>query len=192
MGYTLAFLGHFDEALVQIRRALEIDPLSLAINKDLGLILSFSGQWQKAIEQFKKTLELDPNFVPVYELIASTCEVDGRYEEAVEYWLKAHTLNGMDAPRLAALRGAYATAGWKGFWRQELRYLKMDQQHPPSLLILAQIYLRLGEREKAITCLQQAYQKHQLLAALKVDDILKPLHSDPRFMELLRQVRLVK
>lgn len=186
----LAFLGRFDEALVEIRRAQAIDPLSLAINKDFGVILAYAGQYPQAIEQYQKTLELDPNFVPVYGLLAACYEVSGRYDEAAESYLKEHTLNGIEAAQIAALRTAYKNGGWKGFWQQQLQLLKADQRRKPTPYLLAQVHLRLGNRESALQYLQQAYELGHLLSALKVDALLKPLHAEPRFQELLRRTNL--
>ena len=187
----LAFMGRFDEALVEIKRALAIEPFSLAINKDLALIYAHAGERRRAIELFKKTLELDPNFTPVYDLIAGTCEVEERYDEAVEYYLKARTLKGVEADQVAALWAAYAESGWQGFWQRELNWIQAaPETRSPGPYLLAQIHLRLGDRERAIKSLQQAFAERHLMSALKVDAIFKPLHDDPRFANLLRRVGL--
>ena len=62
----LKAMGRFDEALAEIRRAQELDPLSLAINTGVGHVLYLSRRYDDAIEQYRKTVELDPNYVQTH------------------------------------------------------------------------------------------------------------------------------
>ncbi|HEX4949289.1 MAG TPA: tetratricopeptide repeat protein [Blastocatellia bacterium] len=190
-GECLAFMGRFEEAIAELECALEIEPFSLPINKDLATVYAYAGQRQKAIELYRKTLELDPNFTPVYDLIAAACEVEQRYDESVEYYLKSRMLKGVEANHIADLRAAYARSGWQGFWQQELKWIRgAPEKRNPGPYLLAQIHLRLGEREQAIKSLRQALATRHLMSALKVDAIFTPLHNDPRFTQLLQQIGL--
>ena len=58
----LGLLGQFEEAIAEARRALELDPLSLVINADLGTTLTSARRYDQAIEQLRKTVEMDPGF----------------------------------------------------------------------------------------------------------------------------------
>ncbi len=55
-------MGRFDEAFVEIERAHQLDPLSLIVAADHGVILYYSRQYDRAIEQFRAVLEMDPHF----------------------------------------------------------------------------------------------------------------------------------
>lgn len=65
-GEYLSAMGRHGEAIVQIKRAQELDPLSLIINRELGTAFSFAGQYDQAIEQLRKTLDMDSSFVPAH------------------------------------------------------------------------------------------------------------------------------
>jgi tetratricopeptide (TPR) repeat protein len=55
-------MGRTEESLARIKRALELDPVSLSINSSLGWRLYFARQYDQAIEHLQKTLEMDPNY----------------------------------------------------------------------------------------------------------------------------------
>ena len=58
----LCALGRADEAIASIRRARELDPLSLIIGTAVGRVLHFGRQYDRALEECRKTLEMDPAF----------------------------------------------------------------------------------------------------------------------------------
>src|SRR4051812_15506380 len=60
--WHLALLRRYDDALVEMRKAVNLDPLSLVINADLAELLGLAGAYDEAIQQSRKTLELDPAF----------------------------------------------------------------------------------------------------------------------------------
>ena len=55
-------MGRHEEAIAEKKRAVELDPLSLVMNRSLGWTFYFARHYDAAIEQYRKTLELDPNF----------------------------------------------------------------------------------------------------------------------------------
>src|SRR4029453_3578465 len=59
---TLSALGRFDDAIAEGKRAVELDPLSLVINADLGMNYNFARRYDEAIAQLRKTLEMDPGY----------------------------------------------------------------------------------------------------------------------------------
>ena len=58
----LSALGRFDEAIAEGKRAVELDPLSLVINADLGMNYYYARRYDEAISQLRKTLEMDPGY----------------------------------------------------------------------------------------------------------------------------------
>src|SRR5207247_5480928 len=59
----LAALGRHAEALVEIKRAQQLDPLSVPVNRAVGWVLYYARRYDEAIEEFQKTLEMDPDFL---------------------------------------------------------------------------------------------------------------------------------
>ena len=92
----------FDERGRGKKRALELDPLSVIINADLGSVLCIAGRYDDAIEQLRKALEMDPDFYYAHWNLAQALEIKGRTEEALAEYKKAVELND-DPLRLACL-----------------------------------------------------------------------------------------
>ncbi len=81
-GFCLGCMGQFDKAFAELKQAIQLDPLSLAINMAYAAILWLGRQWDRAIEQAQKTLELDPNF-PARWALARAYDSKGMPEAAI-------------------------------------------------------------------------------------------------------------
>ena len=124
--------------------------------------------------------------------LALVYEQQGFYDKAIEAQLKARAMRGATPETLATLKANYVAAGWKGYWRKQLEMAQEDARKcHVSPYHRAKTHARLGERDKALEWLQQAYeQRSDQMILLKVDPLLDPLRSDPRFTELLRDIGL--
>jgi TolB-like protein/Tfp pilus assembly protein PilF len=194
----LVAMGRYDEALAEIKRAQELDPLSLIINGILAVTYGIKGQNDQAIEQLRKTLEMDPNFTRTHLFLAQTYQGAGRFEEAADEFGKTFVLIGgppEDAARFtAALKGAYKTSGPKGYWRTLAEFLtnwppRAPGPAPPATY-LAGFWTQAGETDKAFALLEKAYQEHDAAMTMVKDPIFDPIKSDPRYKDLLRRVGL--
>ena len=96
-----AALGRFDEAISEVKRALELDPLSLIINSDLGRTYYFARRYDEAVEQLHKTLEMDSNFYFAHRHLGCVLEVKGDFPAAIKEYQKARELN--DDPRVLGI-----------------------------------------------------------------------------------------
>src|SRR5437667_1577573 len=184
-GDFLARLGRSGEARTELKKAQELDPLSLLINTSVGRQLYFARQYENAIQQLKKTLDMDPNFVPAQHAIEAAYAQSGMYREAVAERQKVLTLSGN--PELAAAIGAdYAQSGYAGVLKSWLEGLKqVSKQGYVSPYDLAQIYARLGEREQALTSLEQAYnERDSKFTYIKIEPAFDEIRSDSRFQQL--------
>ncbi len=186
----LAFQGRFEEALAESERARQLDPLSLIIAADRGVILYFSRRYEPAVQQFRTVLDLDPG-LPRGHMIVNTWVEMGRYDEAlrdIDSW-KFTGDNWASAVRAYV----YARAGQQQRARQLMAKLQAGSrgkefQLPP---MMAAIFAALGDKDQAIAWLERAYSEHSnVLTSLKVDPAFDPLRSDPRFQDLLRRVGL--
>jgi TolB-like protein/DNA-binding winged helix-turn-helix (wHTH) protein/Tfp pilus assembly protein PilF len=186
----LSAAGRHDEALAEIRRAKEIDPVSLIISTNEGWILFCARQYDAAIEQLGKTVELDQGFANAHYKLALVYEAKGMYKEAVKEYLKDEALSGTSQEVVAMLRAAYSKSGWEGYCQRQLNQLKKESKEgyvSPKSFVMA--YLQLGEKDRAFEWLEKAYgERGELLLYLKVDPRFDPLRSDPRFEDLLRRV----
>lgn len=171
------------EAMTEIKRAQEIDPLSPIINTTLGERLLYSRRYDEAIEQLRKTLEIDPDFLIARYMLALAYEQKGMYGRAIAELTKAKDQFGGGGTYAAALGHIYAVSGDKVGARKILKeLLKTD---PDADYAIAIIYAGLGEKQQALHWLQRSL-KTVGMGMLKTDPRLDNLRSDPKFLELLR------
>ena len=185
-------MGRFDEAVTEIRRAQELEPLSLVINVGAGWIFYHARKYDQSIEEFRKVLDLDPNFARAYWAIEEPYEQKGMYEEALAALAKARQLS--DSPTmLALLAHAYVGMGKRIEAQKILDQLKeMSKQTYVDSYFIAEVYTARGEQDRAFQELEKAYQEHSSwMVWLKVEPKFDPLRADPRFADLLRRVGLV-
>jgi TolB-like protein/DNA-binding winged helix-turn-helix (wHTH) protein/Tfp pilus assembly protein PilF len=195
-GGYLSATGRFQEAEAEKKRALELEPLSLVINFELGLAFYFSRSYDHAIDQFHKTLELDSNFPPPYTFLAAAYEQKGMFEEAVEASQRAVTVTAgpPKALAIAGLAHIYAVSGRKPEALKVLAELERLSEHKyVPATDTALIYAGLGEKDRSFAWLEKAYQEHSFtLNNLKVEPRFDALRSDPRFADLLRRIGLLQ
>ncbi len=187
----LSMVGRPDEAIIQVARALELDPLSLPINADYGELLYFARQYDQAIEQFEKTLEMDPHFYPAHIDLGRVYEQKEMYEEAISEFQRAMELSG-STDALAALGHAYAVSGANEKALDILTQLsELSKSRYVSPYGMAVVYVGLGENSRALEWLQIASEEHAgWVIYLNVDPKFDPLRGEPKFEDLLRSVGL--
>jgi len=187
----LLWSGRSNEGLAEIRRAQELDPLSLPINMTLGWCLCDAHQMDEGIDQLRKTIEMDPGFVVAHHRLALCYERKGMYDAAIAEFQKICDL-GARLAGTAGLGQAYAAAGKRGEAQKELAELQeLSKQRYISSSVFALIYAALGDKDQAFAWLEKSVDEHDLITArLKVDARFDPLRSDPRFADLVRRVGL--
>src|SRR5438552_9108163 len=187
---TLAALGRFDDAIVEGKRAVELDPLSLVINTDLGSDYYYARRYDEAIAQLRKTMEMDPRFYITHIVLAQALDAKGDRDAAIGEWQKARALN--DDPALLGLLGrAYGLSGNKAEAEKNLDQLKkLSKERYVSDYSFALVYLGLGNKEEALRWLEQSYQDRagSDIGYIRVDPLLDPLRGDPRFEALAKKI----
>jgi TolB-like protein/DNA-binding winged helix-turn-helix (wHTH) protein/Flp pilus assembly protein TadD len=188
----LVVMGRLDEAIVQIKQAQKLDPLSLIINTVMALRLYHARQYDQAIEQCQKTLEMDPNFAQAHFALGQAYEQKAKYEEAIAELQKATRLSPSSPFLFSALGHAYAVSGQAGEAVKILEELqKLSRQRYVSPHEMAMIYAGLGETDQAFAWLEKAYaDRSWRLPFLNVEPRFDSLRSDSRFADLVRRVGL--
>jgi TolB-like protein/Tfp pilus assembly protein PilF len=188
---NLTIMGQFDKALAEMRRAQELDPLSLIINANVGKAYFNARRYDEAIEQLRKTLEIDQGFFVAHHYLGSAYAMKGAFSEALSEYQKAHQLN--DDPHVVALTGRlYAVSGKRAEALKTLAQLKSiaRERYVPDYSI-ALVYAGLGEKDQAFELLEKSYRDHTVdMLTIYYDPLIDNLRSDPRFTDLLRRVGL--
>lgn len=191
LGEVDAFQGRPEESISWIKKGLELEPFNVPLNVGYAGSLYIARQYDEALTQLQKVAEMDPNHRPTQLLFFNIYATKGMYPEAVEHRLQELKITGEDM-WINRLREAFATKGWNGFLREDLKRFSELRESPylQPLYAEAGIYALLGEKEKAFDALERSIERREqpALAALKVDPRFDILRDDPRFAELLKKV----
>jgi tetratricopeptide (TPR) repeat protein len=186
----LVTLGRFDEAVAQGKRAIELDPLSLIVNADLGSTLMIARRYDEAIAQLHRTLALDKDFAYAHWNLGEALYLKGDLSGAIAEYEKAAALD--DDPEIYALLGrAYADAGQRDKALQLLQKLKAISAHQyVRNYVFTIIYTGLGDKATAIDYLEKAREGSESpdTTWIKVDPLFDPLRNEPRFKALVARI----
>ncbi|OGO29824.1 MAG: hypothetical protein A2Z16_13060 [Chloroflexi bacterium RBG_16_54_18] len=181
----------FREALVEIEKARELDPLSLAINTGVGHVLYLSRQYDRAIEEYRRAVELDPNFMATHVWFGRPYLEKGMFNEAISELEIAVRLSGESTLALAMLGHGLAAAGREDEANHILNQLKerSRSKYVPSYWI-AVIYNGLKDRERVITWLRKAFEERSSwLVWSNVEPRFTWLKDDPDFVSLMEAMK---
>jgi serine/threonine protein kinase/Tfp pilus assembly protein PilF len=185
--------SRFEKALGEIRRAQELDPLSLIISTHAGWVLYFARRYDEAIQQYRKTLEMEPTFVMARFLLGAAYMQKRMYDEAIANIRQAIEMTKRRSTEMiGSLGNAYALAGRRaeaGKVLEEL--LAISPTCYVSPYDIATVYISLGDKDRGFEWLEKAYQgRAQWMVGLRADPRLDPIRSDPRFRDFLRRLKL--
>jgi tetratricopeptide (TPR) repeat protein len=182
-GRFLASRRRLDEAIAQVERAVELDPLSLQLRTNRALLDYFAGRYAKADSGLVYVLARDSTDVLAAWGRALVAEQQGRVDDAMA---TLERLGGASNMRRASLGHMYGVAGKAAKARGILAALSeaATQRYVPSYWF-ALVYTGLGEHEQALSYLERAYvERSTVLAYVRIDPRLAPLRTEPRFVAL--------
>jgi TolB-like protein/Flp pilus assembly protein TadD len=187
---ALANMGQFDREVSELKRAVELDPLSLICNTNLGFAYIHSGRLDEAVAQLRKTVELDGSFYYARYTLALALELKGAIREALAEYERTVTITDDSVP-LGMLGRLYAAQGRRAEAEKILQQLRerRERGYIPAYS-LALVYLGLGDRTEAINWLETGYREHDgfNVGPIRIDPLLTPLHGDPRFEALAEKI----
>jgi serine/threonine-protein kinase len=188
----LCAMGHVEQAMQAIRHAQLLDPLSVTVQVSVGRCFYYERRYDDADRVFRDHLRLNPGSIQGYVSLIRNCIARGAFDEAVTVAEQGMSAIGR-APLLLALAGqAHGGQGRRGAAEGiivELRQLATRRYVPP--LYEGMIHLGLGDLDTALTFYEAAYeQRAGWLVFLKVDPTYDCLRAEPRFIHLVKRMRL--
>jgi len=190
-GLYLIVMGRFDEALGELRRAEQLDPLSLSVSLAALWPFYYGRQPDRAMDPLVRIIATTPESAPAHGLLGMLYDQKRIYPEAIAQFERASRLDPAPA-YLGFLGHAYAASGRAEEARKVLdRLEKLPKRLYVSPVSVAKVYAGLGEKDHAFQWLDRAYQdRSEDLVLLRVHPMLDGLRSDPRFGALLKKMGL--
>lgn len=188
----LALSGRKKEALNEINRGLDTDPLSLQINTAAIQVHYFVGDYDRAIERGLKTLDLDPSFSTARIFLAMAYQKKKMFQKALLEGQKAAASFSDKTAILGCIGGCYASLGKNSEAIKIIKRLRelAKRRYVPSF-VFAWIYMHLREKEKTLEYLEQAYaERSSYLSVIGIEPGMDFLRSDARFTSLQRKIGL--
>ncbi|HYL60981.1 MAG TPA: protein kinase [Candidatus Methylomirabilis sp.] len=188
----LSVLGRHEEAISEATHALELDPLSLIIQANLGGRYLRAGHPDDAIRECKKALEMDSDFAVGHDCLGFAYLQKGQPQEAVAELQTSMRLSKGAPQSVSALGYAYAVSGKTDEAMAIINQLKHSTQgdYLPAYYI-AIVETGLGKKGEAIAFLESAFRNRSgELPEAKTESMLESLRTDPRFRSLIDRMGL--
>jgi serine/threonine-protein kinase len=172
---TLRPLGKQHEALRLLRVALENDPLSVDVQREIGIVQNEAGRYEEAIDTLERVRAVDPDLPFVDESLARALTLAGRPAEALPLFERSDQLMGRPR-RNPGLALAYVLSDR----RKDAEALAAEHQGGAFPLVV--IYTALGDKDRAFEALErEAHLRPHRVPRLLVNPQLAGLRSDPRW-----------
>ncbi len=165
-----AILGQMEEAIVEARRAQELDPFAVVVMNEVAKDLYYARKYDDAVKQFEHSIELEPDSALLHKGLAETYVQRSMFEGGMREIEKAIALSRRSVFVLDAAASVYAFANERRKSREVLA--ELDRLAKGSFVPFygrAAAHAVLGDPQKALQLLEMAYDERSWLAWLKVD-----------------------
>ena len=191
-GYILEVRGRFDDALREVHKAQELDPLNLAEQESPAQVLYWSRQYGPCVAQSRRTLQLDPNFFYAHMFMGDCLEQLKRHDEAISELQETLRITPHNTAVMARLAYVLGTVGRKPEALALLKEMQETRQSEyTSAGLQAWVYAGIGDRERTLECLEKdENQRGTTTLFLRDDAKLDFVRAEPRFLALLKKTHL--
>src|SRR6476620_2485807 len=188
----LVSLGRSDEAVAEIKRAQQLDPLAVPVNRAVGWVLYFARRYEEAEDELRKALAMNADFVGARLVLWWVQVVQGEFEAAIADIKREMEKPGLKTVKKLMLAYANAATGNRDEATGLLWEMEAELESESRLaLMAAMVHAALGEKDRAFERLQLAFQiREPGLLFLEVSPWAEPLRSDPRYGALLERLGL--
>jgi serine/threonine-protein kinase len=176
-------VGKTQAAIVEARKAVELEPMSGLSNVSLQMAYYYARDYNRAVEQAAKTLETDPNNYQSVLFLGSTYEQMGDYQRTMEQWAKAEQLEGSES-HAKEIWQVFKKSGYSGYLSDQAKHHEVTGAYGDAAAENAM----LGRKDAAFTDLNKAVASRSNLVFVKCEPEFDNLRSDPRFADVLRRI----
>jgi TolB-like protein/DNA-binding winged helix-turn-helix (wHTH) protein/Tfp pilus assembly protein PilF len=190
--YYLTAMGRFDDALKEVKRAHELDPLSVIISTDIGFNYYYRHNYDEAINQLRTTLSVSPKFPLAHLWLGRAYQQKKMYSEAIDEFNETDAALPGWVVTIAGMGHAYGEWGHPAEAKEVLMRLnKMAREKYVTPYGVALVYAGLGDKDQAFAWLNKAVAgRSHWLVWLNLDPRWDQIRSDPRFADLAKRVGL--
>lgn len=179
--------GRYAAAIRAARRAVQLDPVNTARYTELAWVLGLNGRHADALAEIERALQLNPQAFAVHFMKGWTLEMAGQPDAAFACYRTALRFAGAPDDSLQRIDAAYRAEGLPGYYR---RWLEPRSPLPMSNTGRAQLYVRVGQLDRALDSLERAYEQREgALAWVNVEPSFNPLRADVRFRQIAAHIR---
>lgn len=203
LGVYLSLRGRFEEAVGEMKRALEIAPDSPLYLADLGQVYYFKGFYDIAADYCRQSFALDPNLIFASNCLRDVYQINGDEPEAIKYEVEVTRIHEAPPEALEKMKEKIARVGFQNYRRESLdgllRFWNNNVVAPDARSAkswqIAEYYATFGDRENALLWLARAVESDAnphlfYLPYVNVDPRYNLLRDDARFQEILRKMNL--
>lgn len=185
----LSPMGRHDEAIAEMKRATDLEPLSLQQGANFAAVYMYARQFDLAVEQARRMYELDPGQIGAQSWLQFSYNAKGMYAESLAM---SEKISRSDYVFFGQRGYALAQTGRRKEAEEVLkRWKELAKTRYVMSYWIAVVYAALGDTEAAFAELEESYQQREwFFPRLKTDPFMDPLRSDPRFADLLKRTGL--
>ncbi|MFZ0418268.1 MAG: winged helix-turn-helix domain-containing protein [Candidatus Sulfotelmatobacter sp.] len=187
--------GRQDEAIAELQRAQELDPLCQSINADIGFAYYLAGRYDLALQAYRRVLATNPSFVPIHFYLSKYYKQTGQYDLWLKERIENDRLSGFSG-RSQYMEELYRQGGFRAVMQEMAKPGESNRLANYKDLHLyacsaADANAVLGRNQRALDSLEKCYREASVaLIFAKVDPVWTNLRPEPRFQSLLRRMGL--